>query len=181
MAAILFAKFRSYSIDELLNRLDEGYYQALDIVCNNARNCAAQLSVEPGHPSLSLYAGIYTALFDDVQRLLLFRKQVVIPYVQELLAKVEDGHNCTNCTGNCHMGHNAQLMTLLDSHKEIKDVLSAMHAATIPMYNDVEYPEGYRILRNEVAVIDTMLTELFYIEESSLIPKIIEAQKAINA
>lgn len=181
MAAILFAKFRSYTIDELLNRLDEGYYQALDIICTNARNCAAQLGVEPGHPSLSLYSGIYTALLDDVQRLLLFRKQVVIPYVQELLAKVEDGHNCKNCSGNCHVGHSAQLLGLLDSHNEIKSVLSGLHMATMPVDNDMDYPEGYRVLRNEIVVINTMLTELFYIEESSLIPKIMEAQKAINA
>lgn len=181
MAATLFAKFRSYSIDELLNRLDEGYYQALDIICTNARNCAAQLSVEPGHPSLSLYSGIYTDLVGDVQRLLLFRKQVVIPYVQELLAKLQDGHNCKNCSGSCHVGHNAQLMSLVDSHNEIKDILSGLHMAVMPMDNDLDYPEGYRILRNEIVVINTMLTELFYIEESSLIPTIIEAQRAINA
>jgi len=181
MAEILFAKFRSYTIDELLNKLDEGYYTALDIICTNARNCAAQLSVYTDHPSWELYAAMYSSLLDDVERLLLFRKEVVIPYVQELKAKVQDGHNCKNCSGKCHVGHNAQLMNLLDSHREIKEVLSALHKATLPLHNYMDYPDGYRILRNEIAVIDTMLNELFYIEESSLIPKIMEAQKAINA
>ncbi len=181
MAAILFAKFRSYDIDELISRLDTGYYAALDIVCSNARNCASQLSADESHPSIALYTSIYSALLDEIQRLLVFRRTVVIPYVKELVAKVADGHNCKNCSGNCHVGHSAQLLTLMESHNDIKEVLAGLHAAAMPSYGDMEYPVGYKILRNEIAVIDTMLTELFYIEESSLIPKVIEAQNAINA
>lgn len=180
MAEILFAKFRSYTIDELLNKLDEGYYTALDIICTNARNCAAQLSVYTDHPSLGVYSGSYTTVLDDVQRLLLFRKEVVIPYIQELRAKVEDGHNCKNCSGKCHVGHNAQMMSLLASHDEIKELLSSINNLALPLHKDLHYPDAYRILTNEIAVIENMLTELFYIEESSLIPKILEAQKAIN-
>jgi len=181
MAAILYAQFRSYDIKELVTRLNEGYYNALDIMCLNAHNCIGQLQEDDQHPSVVLYTSIYSALLTEIQDLLLFRRDVILPYLEELIAKSEAGHNCKECSGKCHVGHNVHLMSLKNSHDKIKDVLAELQSSTLPLHMDVEYPAAYRILRNEIAVIDNMLIELFYIEESSLIPKVMETQKSINA
>lgn len=51
----------------------------------------------------------------------------------------------------------------------------------LPLYSETMYPDVYRLLRNHMALIENTLTELFSIEETRLIPKIIESQKKINA
>jgi hypothetical protein len=53
--------------------------------------------------------------------------------------------------------------------------------ASLPLYTETIYPDAYRVLRNQMALIENSLTELFFLEENYLIPKVAEAQKIINA
>lgn len=74
-----------------------------------------------------------------------------------------------------------QLMELMASHNNIKGILYRLQMVSLPLYSETIYPDAYRILRNQMALIENGLTELFFLEEHYLIPKIVEAQKIINA
>jgi len=53
--------------------------------------------------------------------------------------------------------------------------------AALPLYAETIYPDVYRLLRNHMALIGSSLTDLYTAEEIQLIPKVIEAQRNINA
>lgn len=181
MAIILFSKYRNCSLDELADRLNKDYYEAIHDLCLSVYELASRLVDESHHPSTVLYSNRTIKLTQEVNNLMLTRKNEILPYMLELHTKKAEGHNCGNCSGICHVGHTERLVDLRESHKTIKELLNQLETEALPLYDDIVYPSSYKILRNEMTVMDSMLTEIFYIEESHLIPKVFEAQKAINA
>ncbi len=181
MASILFAQYSSYSLKELIQKLDKDYYATLSAMCNNALQYANSLQEEESHNATSLYVSMSYKLLQQIKDLLTVRNSVVFPYIDELDQKLREGHDCRNCSGKCHVGHNMQLETLKGTHKGIKEILFRLHMVALPLYSKTDYPDSYKVLRNEITVIDTVLTELFYLEESALIPKVMEVQKSIHA
>ncbi|MCB0698901.1 MAG: hypothetical protein KDC11_03600 [Chitinophagaceae bacterium] len=181
MAAILFSRYRNTDLKELTTRLNEDYYEVLRMYCLNASGLAARLQNDKHHASTSLYTSLAAKLIEQIESLIRLRQQVILPYVSDLSVKKDEGHDCRNCTGSCHVGHNANLMSLKDSHKRIKEILFRLQSVALPLYTEADYPASYKMLRNEMTVIDTALTELFYLEEANLIPRVLEAQRSIHA
>jgi hypothetical protein len=108
------------------------------------------------------------------------RKEKYIPYIAELFQKAETKHDCANCSGNCKVGHSMQLVELRSSNGSIKDILYRLQIVALPLYSETIYPDAYRVLRNQMALLENNISELFFLEETYLIPKVIEAQKMIN-
>jgi hypothetical protein len=120
-------------------------------------------------------------LAEEIQQYIRNKKEHFVPYVQALSDKVKEGHDCSNCTGNgCSLQHDIQLIELKQAHAKLKDILNRLQMVTLPLYSDTIYPDVYRILRNNMALLENCLGELFHIEETYLIPKVTEAQKNIN-
>ncbi|MCB9047434.1 MAG: hypothetical protein H6550_14975 [Chitinophagales bacterium] len=181
MTNILFSRYRNCNLDELAERLGKDYYEMLAIVCTNVAALANELEEDTAHPSTVLYTGMAVKLVEQVEHLVGDRQKNLMPYLLELDAKKKEGHNCLNCSGRCHVGHAERLMNLRASHDSIKRLLTQLDMEAMPLHRDIEYPKAYKILRNEMKEIDNMLNEVFYIEELYLVPKVFEAQKAINA
>jgi hypothetical protein len=91
-----------------------------------------------------------------------------------------EGHDCSECSSGCSVNHALQLMGLKESQIRIKETLYRLLSVAMPLYADADYPDAYQSLRNQMTLIDTALTELFYLEEAHLIPKVKEAQKQIH-
>lgn len=181
MATILFSKYRNADLHQLAKMLNDDYYEILKVSCMNAGGVAKLLQEDDHHPSTALYTSLAAKLLEQVNDLIKLRQSILLPYIDDLSQKKSEGHDCRNCSGDCHVAHNTYLFTLKDSHKRIKEILFRLHSVALPLYTDVEYPRSYKILRNEMTLIDTMLTELFYLEEANLIPKVLEAQRTIHA
>lgn len=181
MTTILFSRYRSCNLDELVERLDNDYYKTIQALCVNVTTLADRLMQESSHASTVLYSSMALKLTHKINNVILARKKELLPYILELHTKKAEGHDCSNCSGICHVGHAERLMDLRESHQAIKEHQKQLETESLPMYADIVYPSTYKILRNEMTVMDNMLTEVFYIEESHLIPKVFEAQKAINA
>ncbi len=104
-----------------------------------------------------------------------------MPYVHELVEKTTANHDCSNCSGSCKLGHDMQITELNASNDWAKRILHRLQLASLPLYSQTMYPDEYRVLRNRMALIEMNMTELFFLENTYLIPKIVEAQKKINA
>lgn len=180
MATVLFSQYGNYSLQALINKLDKDYYQVLNSICENA-SLHAKTMQEEAHSATSLYVSMSLKLLQQIKDLLAIRTSVIFPYVNELNEKVQEGHDCRNCSGNCNAGHNMHLASLKSTHKNIKEILFRLQMVASPLYANNDYPPSYKILRNEITIIDTTLTELFYLEESALIPKVMQAQKSMHA
>jgi hypothetical protein len=181
MVKIIFSHYRNNDLGKLVQDLERDYYDAILHQCKSAEMLMSELQQDEVSPATTLYMSLCSKLLGQVQDFLTMRTAVLLPYVGELFTKNVEGHDCNNCSGNCGMKHASQLMGIKESHQRIKEILYRLQMVAMPLYTAIEYPSAYKILRNEMMMIDTALTELFYVEEAMLVPKIMEAQNHIHA
>jgi hypothetical protein len=181
MNNLRFTEFNNASLQTLAARLDSEYYDAIETLCEGAMGRANKLSELEVKQSASQYITLCNKLITEIRQYIGARKEYFLPYISELSAKDEANHNCTQCSGKCNMGHELKLAELKESHLKIKDILYRLQMASLPLYSETTYPDIYRILRNQMVLLENALTETFFIEESYLIPKVAQAQNKINA
>jgi iron-sulfur cluster repair protein YtfE (RIC family) len=79
------------------------------------------------------------------------------------------------------MGQNDLIAdTVKEAHDKIREILSRLQHLAKPLYLDIAQPLPYKILRNEIMIIETALTELFYLEEAILLPKAMEVRNRFD-
>lgn len=181
MAKTQFSHYRHLDLGDLAAKLNEDYYNEVDNRCRAASELVSIIESGRPHPSTVLYVSLCTRLLDQVMNLVNVRMGILLPYIKDLDIKQIEGHDCANCSNGCAIKHTSQLTGLKESHGKIKEILYRLQMVALPLYSGTKYPDAYKDLRNEMMLIDLALTELFYLEESSLIPKIMEAQKNIHA
>ena len=178
---MLLSHYRNITLLPFIEKLDKECYDTIQGLCNIAKKQAVKLSILEVHQTTSQYVPLCTTLIEEIEGYIRYRKEKLIPYITKLSEKDTDGHDCGSCSGGaCKLQHNVELMELEDSHRMIKDTLYRLQMAVLPLYSETIYPDAYRILRNQMALLENGLTELFFFEGTYLLPKIIEAQKNIN-
>ena len=180
------SKMNSVNIEALpplVERIERSYYNVLNTLCDTARKQSRKLQELEVHQSTSQYIILCNRLIEEIQQYLKVKKDSFLPYINKLYEKEEEGHDCRNCEGlgSCNLQHDVQLNELKESHAQIKDILYRLQMVVLPLYSETIYPDVYRVLRNNMALIENCLTDLFSIEETILIPKVIEAQKNVHA
>lgn len=181
---MLNGKYVAYENDTLkpfVEKLLAEHYNVLEALCKSGAQQATKVKGLEVDTSAAEYAHLCCEMIDEICGHIQARKEQFIPYIQKLIEKTEAGHDCTTCSGGCKMGHGVQLLELGRSNEAIKRVLNRMHLASLPLYSQTMFPDEYRVLRNRMALIDMNMTELFFLESTYLVPKMTEAQKAINA
>ncbi len=174
----------SQALESLLQYLETDYYTRLDGLCGRVDLHLAELQAaeaETPQPG-SLYLSLSKKLLGQIEHYLRLRRFGLVPYIRELLDKENTGHDCRSCTTICTGRHAAQIDSLRESHHKLKEICFRLQSVATPSYGtEVVQATVYRTLRAEMMQIDTALTELFYLEAFSLIPKMLQAQKAIHA
>ncbi len=173
-----------YAIVDLLSladMLDKDYYDVIISLCQGAINSANKLrDLEDRHPT-SQYIILCNNLISEILTCIEKRKEYFIPYIHELHEKNKTSHDCGNCSGKCNMLHELKLVELKESDTRVKDILSHLQMMSLPLHAETIYPDNYRLLRNQMILLENTLSDLLYLEETYLVPKISEAQKSINA
>lgn len=180
MAAISINQYQVLTLPQLLDQLSEEWYDVILASCAKTRlHQNNLLKLEASEPSQ--YLEQCDSLLHETEQYINSRKERFTPYINSLAEKASTNHNCANCTGNCKLNHDLQLWELRNSNRGIKEILNGLQMLSLPLHSDTMYPDAYRVLRNHVSLLESDLAKLFFIEESFLIPKVIEAQKLINA
>lgn len=177
----ILSEYKHEDLISLIDKLNTRYYDVLKGFSVDASVLAVKLNVDQNLPSAALYCSLSLKLLERVNDLVKLRQDVLIPYIKELIVKKEQGHDCRECSRGCHVTHNGHLLTIKDSHKHIKEILFRLQSVALPLYTDNLHSESYSELRSKMTKIDTLLTELFYLEEASLVSKVLAAQKSIHA
>jgi len=168
-------------LSHLSDKLNSDYYSVIEKLCVGAGNNLSLLQQLEVQPSAASYIERCNALIDEIKNFINARKGYYSPYLYELHRKEDASHDCSSCSGNCHAGHNIKLAEIKESIARIKDLPNRLQMMSLPLHSETLYPDVYRALRNHLALLQDMLTELLFVEETYLIPKVAEAQKNINA
>jgi hypothetical protein len=174
-------QYKDVSLNELATRLDGDYYTIIETLCRETEKNISNLTALEVHQGNSQYIQLCKKLLKEVLEYVSIRKMSFLPYVNRLAEKQKDGHDCSNCAGGCNLQHEMRLMELKESHHRIKDTLYNLEIASLPLYAETMFPDAYRVLRNQIALLENTMTELFFLEDSYLIPKVMDTQKIINA
>ena len=181
MTRILHEQFGKIDLAPCAERLSKECYDPLEKMCIHTQKQVSKLEGLESQLVTSQYTTLCNKLINEILDNLRTRKDTYIPYMKSLAEKVEAEHNCSTCSGGCKVNHDFQVLELQASHQNIKTILNRLNMVSLPLYSDTIYPDTYRVLRNQMALIENMLTELLFLEEHYLIPKIVASQKAINA
>jgi len=178
MAKSQFSQYHKDDLATLAGRLEKNYYHIVECQAN----CVEQLL---GHEDTLLCGELYNSLslhlVGEIRNQLRYRRDELAPYMRQLHAKMQSGHNCLNCAGDCSAGHGERLESLKAAHQKVKEILYRMSQVS-ESPPALRFPNlACRVLKNEIEQLDITLTELFYVEEAVLIPRIMEAQSQINA
>jgi hypothetical protein len=179
MASKIMSDFFSADLHEIVQKLEELYYDQIEVYCGNVERTVASIEVEE-HAASTLYVSLCIKLVEKINHHIRLRKMITIPYVQQLHEKVLTGHDCSTCEDGCQINHKLKAGTVKETHVQIKEMLNRLQLLSKPLYTDYATPDSYRQLRNDIVLMDTKLTELFYVEDAVLLPRIIEAQRKIH-
>ncbi len=181
MVAKKYQDYTAAALQPFAEQLQADYYDTTEMLCIKIRKQAEKIkNIEKSATQLQ-YVLQCERIVDDIDKHIRERKRTYMPYISTLSEKVKDNHNCTNCSGNCKINHDVHVLELSVTNEELKKVMSRLHMITLPLYSETIFPDEYRLLRSNMALLETSVTELFFLENNYLIPKIIEAQKKINA
>lgn len=177
----MYYRYGVATLPEIVEQMREGSYLELTELCDRAWQHAERLSNIEIKQQASQYISLAMGLISDVKAVIFARNDKFLPYIESLSEKVATKHDCTGCQGGCKISHDMHVMELQGSLGEIKKILDRLQIVALPLYAETMYPEEYRVLRNQMALIESTLTDLFVLESNYLVPKVIEAQKSINA
>lgn len=173
--------YSSLTLSAVVEKLRTECYEEIEKLCSSASMQLAKLQSTDVQQSTSQYTATCESIITGVKQIISDRKEKYIPYLNSLFTKVSENHNCSGCTGSCKLKHELHLVELDATHATIRKILSRLQMTGLPLYSDTTYPDMYRVLRGIMVLIENCLAEIYFIEENYLLPKVIEAQKLINA
>lgn len=176
-----YEEYRNIALKPFAEKLQSEYYESIEALCaNTKKQCNKMKNLEKSSSSLQ-YVVSCEQIISEIEEHIKNRKTIYIPYIHTLVEKVNDNHNCSTCTGKCKINHDMHIMDLTASNQSMSRVLHKLQMVMLPLYSDTMFPDEYRVLRSNMTLLETSLTELFFVENNYLIPKIADAQKNINA
>ena len=174
-------KYAEEALQPFVEKVLNEHYNSLEALCANVKKQISKVSRLETQQSTSQYTLLCNGIIEETEQYINIRKEKYIPDILQLAEKASASHDCSSCTGNCKLNHDMHLLELKASNDIMKNMLNKLQIASLPLYAETIYPEEYRLLRNQMALIETNLVELFFLENNYLVPKIAEAQKSINA
>lgn len=175
MVKLLFSEYRHSHLKVLTEKLHKDYYVVIEGLTKNASRIADSLNETTMPAAAVLYLSLCAKVLRQVEDVMQLRQTILIPYVEEICAAADIP--LTGQENGDYLSQDTRLSDIRESHRKIKELFFRLQMVALPLYSDTAFPPGYKMLRNEMMLIDTALTELFYLEESSLIPGVLEARK----
>jgi len=182
MAKIPFSEYRKENLVDLMQQFQINHYLPIRETCIGICAEAQELSNQPAPTSVHLYASLCIKLTEEIREELDRNNATLVPYLRQLHEKELTGHNCLSCAGGCKIKHVQQVQIIREAQQKIKEIIYRLGQLSHPI--NEQHPENrapHEKLQRDIQQLDNQITEIFYLEEAILIPKILDAQININA
>ncbi len=173
--------YRSLPLNGLADELNKGAYQQVLELCTGAINTAMQLRIREmtDMAPTEVYTTFCLNFTGQLKKYKEQKRNTLVPYIYSLSDKEKSHHNCAHCSHNCSIDHAFQISFLKESHEFARVQLYRLTNLVLPA-DTSETENLYYSLRSIMFEIEQHLVQLRFIEEMVLIPKILDAQRAIN-
>jgi hypothetical protein len=168
-------------LQQLLNTLD-GKYVQLDALRERVNGILSEVQFKEGNGSLKQYASLCTNLSAQLGQYMRLRRFVLLPYLQDLQHKEEEGHDCKSCGSRCRVQHASYIASMREAHAGFRELADHLQPAAVDTCNIAVQPfPEFRSLLAGMMEMERVLNELLFIEESVLVPMIVNLQRNIGA
>ena len=171
----------TYELPQLLDHLEEKFYRNIETWSKSAARRIKDLD-DDNSPQWVLHYIVDTQkLLLEISGFLRLRRSTLAPYVQELVEKKTDGHDCRNCSTSCTIRHASHAYEVKSAQLKVREALSQLQSILVPAKKETLNMTCFIALRREIGTLEILLAELFYLEEFTLLPRLIEVQTNIHA
>lgn len=174
MAQAFYHNYIHQSLATLAKLLLKNYHEPIVAICDSFSNTIPTIA-DKG------YINAYLAFKRQLTHYINFREESLILYTKELEEKHLSGHDCRTCNHKCDAQHSLMIKDLQLLANSIKQKLLAVHIAAAKMPAAIRNDDVYLKHRYYTLLLDKTLAELFFLEDTILIPKMVNAQKSIYA
>jgi len=168
-------------LTELVRQFETKFYDKAEGIVMQAREACLTMADEDKQNLVTVYGNLCLNLLSEIQHLINVRREQTIPYIKELVGKVAQNHDCLNCDSSCKGVGQSLIREIETAHYKIRDIFCRLLKLAPLVYSEDVLPPAYILVRKEMAALNILIFELFYLEETSLIPSILEAKRKINA
>jgi hypothetical protein len=178
---MVYAQPAQQDLQQLLTTLNDKYVQ-LEKLLNSIAYSLPEVQYFDEHGAIRLYTSLCNNLSAQLAQYMRLRRLVLLPYLNDLLDKEEDGHDCRSCGNNCKVQHSSHVVSITDAHSELRELMEHLRPVTLQLAAGAfEDSPHYRSLREDMARLEELLNEVLFIEESALIPMMLDLQRNIGA
>jgi hypothetical protein len=118
----------------------------------------------------NLYLSLASKLIEEVNSMLSYRQETVIPYLHTLSRKVAEGHNCSACSGKCNLPHQTIIQTLMDDVNKTREHLYRMYKVAKPNLFELQADQiDYKTVRIIMHSMELNVLQLLFFDEYELI------------
>lgn len=117
---------------------------------------------------------------EEMQAYITNRQHDLLVYIDQLIDKRMNSHDCTNCKGSCKLQHSEQLIFFEATYGKMVEVFKD-NLTVFARVTETIFPDIVRLLHNQLILLESALTEAFFFETTQIRPLIYKMQQAIGA
>lgn len=161
----------------------DGKYAKLESLREKIAFTLPEVQYADKEGKLRIYTSLCTNLSAQLGQYMRLRRLVILPYLSDLVSKEEDGHDCRLCGGHCSVQHAAHIADMREAHVGLRELMEHLPQVGIamPPNGNIPYGNMLRSLRTDMLQMEETLNEVLFVEESAMIPMMIDLQKSIGA
>jgi hypothetical protein len=168
-------------LQQLLARLQDEQYKHVTVLSTKIRSRLPIVKATETNATVLQYLHTVDRFNQVVIRHLRSHRLVLVPYISDLLHKEDEGHDCRACRGGCAMHHSERVREIETAHKYLfQDLESLKHAAMLLPEPTTDIKE-FTLLRNDIYLLQEAISEVLFIEQSALLPMMLDLQRSIGA
>ncbi len=168
-------QYEQLTLKALADQLHINYYNILSSMSEQAASLLQELQSADKTQNTLAYAEICKKALSQINVHIYGSRLELLPYLK--LHKPERGSDTGYYSYDRGSSRLRSYFTQLhDSQKELRQLFYELQVVALPLYSKLRYPKVYKLLRNKMLLIDTILRELFLLEEGDLIPKMLQLE-----
>jgi len=159
--------------------LNKGYYNEMLVSVNKINSYINTISLRPTEDVVAIINAC-KEVTAEMQVYILERQQEFFSYIDQLIDKRVNSHDCKNCSGSCKLQHRERLTFFEISYAKMVEVFKNNLAVFENMAETI-FPNIVHLLQNQLILLESSLTEAFFYETTQIKPLIYKMQQAIGA
>ena len=167
-------------LQHLFSQFLEHHYKPLEVLSAKVGGALESFDFSNVPLEIAGYGQACHQLIQELNQYFRLHRLVLVPYINDLVEKEDNGHDCRNCSNGCAVKHASQVLNIRDAHDRLEKALAAEAAASVTLNNAGVLSDPFLLLHQDIKTMVTETSEMIFLEKSVLIPMVLDLQRKIG-